>query len=282
MGSTLAFNTKVSQSGSEVYAASSSGNDSYTVTLSPVPAAYVNGLVVNFKPDTANTGSATLNVNGLGAIAITKNNDVALATGDIEANQIVTVVYNSTGPTFNMQSQVAAAAGGGGNWTYVGTFTNSGADCISPALTANTVYQLVINNACDSSSGYPFFQVSIDGGATYLSGSYTYTVRRTYGSTTAGNFGGTGASSILFGTDPGSGEAKLGSTGNAIIVATFCNLATYLRLNFNASWIDTGSRNVLLTGMGTQDNGTAATNIKFSVAGGNFSGVGILYKQITS
>ncbi len=95
------------QNGSMIYAASSAGTDTYAVTLSPVPAAYVNGLEVNFKADVANTGPATLNVNGLGAIAINKLHDQALTTGDIEANQIVTVVYNSTGPKFQVQSQTA-------------------------------------------------------------------------------------------------------------------------------------------------------------------------------
>lgn len=93
------------QNGSLVYAASSAGTDTYAVTLSPVPTAYVNGFTVNFKADVANTGAATLNVNGLGPISITKFNGSALSTGDIGANHIATVVYNSTGPTFQLQSQ---------------------------------------------------------------------------------------------------------------------------------------------------------------------------------
>lgn len=95
------------QNGEQIYAAANSGSDAYTVTLSPIPTSYVNGFVINFKADVANTGAATLNVNGLGAVAITKQNNEPLVTGDIEANQIVNVVYNSTGPTFQMQSQVA-------------------------------------------------------------------------------------------------------------------------------------------------------------------------------
>ena len=99
------------QANAQIYAASSTGNDTYAITLSPVPAGYTNGMLINFKADVANTGAATLNVNGLGAIAINKFNDEALATGDIEANQIVTVVYNSTGPKFQMQSQLSTIPG---------------------------------------------------------------------------------------------------------------------------------------------------------------------------
>lgn len=100
------------QNGSLVYAASAAGTDTYAVTLAPVPTAYVNGMVVNFKTDVANTGAATLNVNGLGAVSITKTNGTALATGDIGATHIATVVYNSTGPTFQLQSPVANSVSG--------------------------------------------------------------------------------------------------------------------------------------------------------------------------
>lgn len=106
------------QKSEESYAASSSGNDTYAVTLSPVPTSYVNGMVVKFKPDTANTGAATLNVNSLGAITIKKNRDRDLETGDIEANQLVVVVYNSTGPVFEMVSQLAQEVADSVSYSY--------------------------------------------------------------------------------------------------------------------------------------------------------------------
>lgn len=87
---------KVSQSGAEIYAADAGANDTYVITLSPVPSAYTNGMVVRFKANTANTGAATLNVNSLGAKSIVKNYDVALADNDIKAGQIVSVIYDGT------------------------------------------------------------------------------------------------------------------------------------------------------------------------------------------
>lgn len=94
--------------GTDFYAATATGNDTYVITVTPT-VAYTNGIRFRFKADVGNTGAATLNVNSLGAITIKKNHDVDLATGDIEANQIVEVVYNSTGPVFEMISQVALA-----------------------------------------------------------------------------------------------------------------------------------------------------------------------------
>lgn len=93
------------------YAADAQANDSYAITLSPAPAAYAAGQKFIFKANTANTGAASLNVNGLGAITLKKSHDQDLATGDIEAGSIVEVVYDSTGPVFQVTSVTAVAPG---------------------------------------------------------------------------------------------------------------------------------------------------------------------------
>ena len=101
----LATQTGV-QDESYTYAADSGAANAYVVTLSPVPAALVAGLEVCFKAANANTGASTLNLNGLGAKNIYKlNGSTALASGDIGAGQIVTVVYD--GSYWQMQSSPA-------------------------------------------------------------------------------------------------------------------------------------------------------------------------------
>lgn len=95
----------ISQGSGEVYAADTVGTDAYAISLIPAPTAYAIGQVFNFKAGSSNVGPATLNVNGLGAITIRKNNDQALENNDIETGQIVTVAYDGT--YFQMQSQVA-------------------------------------------------------------------------------------------------------------------------------------------------------------------------------
>lgn len=80
------------------YAVDAVGTDSYAITLTGFTA-YVAGQTFKFRAATANTGTCTLNVNGLGAITIKKNVSTDLVTGDILANQVVTVIYDGT----NMQ-----------------------------------------------------------------------------------------------------------------------------------------------------------------------------------
>ena len=91
------------QEGTEIFGASSSGNDTYAVTLSPVPAAYTNGMRVWLRPDTSNTGACTLNVNGLGAVNIKISGDDP-QTNSIIAGQTYCFVYNSTGPVFELET----------------------------------------------------------------------------------------------------------------------------------------------------------------------------------
>lgn len=91
-----------------LYAASATGNDSYAITVTPTPNDYDDGDTYNFKADVGNTGTATLNVNSLGAKTIKKYGTADLVTGDIVAGQIVTVRYDGT--NFQMQSNPKAVA----------------------------------------------------------------------------------------------------------------------------------------------------------------------------
>lgn len=93
------------QHNTEKYAADAGANDTYVITLSPVPISYTNGMVVYFKANTANTGAATINVNGLGAKTIVKNLNTALADNDILAGQFCTLIYDGT--NFVLQNPTA-------------------------------------------------------------------------------------------------------------------------------------------------------------------------------
>lgn len=89
---------QVSNTGVEIYGTSTSGTTVYAVALVPAASTYSAGMVVNFKPDTGG-GHPTLNINGLGAKNIMKyvgGSLIAVATGDIVASQLATVMYDGT------------------------------------------------------------------------------------------------------------------------------------------------------------------------------------------
>lgn len=77
--------------------------DSYVISINGVKE-YVDGKDYTFKAATTNVGASTLNVNGLGAKAITKGYNSPTNDGDIIANQIVTVRFNSDSNSMQMVS----------------------------------------------------------------------------------------------------------------------------------------------------------------------------------
>lgn len=119
-----------------LYLVDSGSANAMVVTQSPVPVAYTTGMVLNVKAAATNTTTTTINLNGIGAKTIKKLHNQNLAAGDIEAGQIVTLVYDGT--NFQMQSQLATEVSvstdgwtaSSDTWTYASaaTFTIAGVD----------------------------------------------------------------------------------------------------------------------------------------------------------
>ena len=103
-----------------------------TITVSPTPAAYANGQVYSFYATYTNNGSATLNVNSLGATTIRDAKTGAVLIGnEIYATGVFTVVYyNSLFYLIN---------GANGSATWVPTITGFSAN------PTNTVYYYTRN-----------------------------------------------------------------------------------------------------------------------------------------
>jgi hypothetical protein len=116
------------------------GNN-YTLTNSPAmtaAVAYRIGSTFTFKANHANTGAATLNVDGLGARDIKKFGATsALAAGDIAVGQMVTVVYDGT--QFQVVSVLTSTATNGS-----AVFTSAGAaNWVVPAGVYSVVVEMV-------------------------------------------------------------------------------------------------------------------------------------------
>lgn len=98
------------------YVVDTGSSTAYAIAPTPAITAYVAGQTFRFKAVNANTSTTpTLAVSGLTAKTIVKNGATALAVGDIAANSIVEVMYNSSG---NMELQTPSAN------TFLGLFKN--------------------------------------------------------------------------------------------------------------------------------------------------------------
>ncbi|WP_253270880.1 tail fiber protein [Geobacillus thermocatenulatus] len=130
------------------YAVASGSANAYSVTLTPAPTAYVDGMAVTVKINVDSTGASTLNVNGLGAKPLKKanGNDVT----NLKANGVYTFRYNASTGNFILQGE-----GGAGNaqpsdvlsgktftndsGEQTGTMPNIGAITITPTTIDQTI-----------------------------------------------------------------------------------------------------------------------------------------------
>ena len=72
------------------------GTDTITGTVSPSLTAYTAGQIFSFVVGTTNTGAVTLNIDGLGAKAVTRTGAIALVAGGMVTGQIALVEYDGT------------------------------------------------------------------------------------------------------------------------------------------------------------------------------------------
>lgn len=107
------------------YALGNSGTDTYTATVTPAPASYLTGYTVHFKPDVANTGACSINLNALGAKNI-KTRGADPVDNTMLASAFYVLMYDGTNfqivDAYTPQNTlVYYAVGGSGNDTYTAT-----------------------------------------------------------------------------------------------------------------------------------------------------------------
>lgn len=81
---------------SSAISGTATGTDTYVVSLTPALSAYAAGQIFEIKFTNANTGPATINVNGLGVKSIKKNVSSSLIANDIKSGQILSLAYDGT------------------------------------------------------------------------------------------------------------------------------------------------------------------------------------------
>lgn len=203
------------------YQADSVGTDSYAITCTPAPTAYTTGMRFTFKAGTANTGTASLNVNSLGAKTIKKNYNTDLASGDIVANQIIEVVYDGT----NMQ-MVSQKAGG---IFASGTTTKNAADAsatqtIAHGLGTTPKYIKITATSSDLATA------ASAAGFLYASTAYNGTTQSSVSIMKSGS------TSVATTTDFRISVSNTGSTTDASV-----GVVTFDATNISIAWTKSGS-----------------------------------------
>lgn len=101
------------QGGALTRIGSIAGADTITGTVPAPFAAYANGQKFDFIAAADNTGAVTINLNGLGAKAVTKQGTTALRAGDIRAGAVVQIAYDGTRFQIVSGASSGGATGGG-------------------------------------------------------------------------------------------------------------------------------------------------------------------------
>ena len=142
------------QDGTDKYCRSTSGNDTYVCGLTPALTAYTTGSCLVLNPDTANTTTATVNVDSLGAKSILNRAAGALSTGDITANAPISICYDGTQYIIQGDGASTGLADPGGNGFLDRTALNTTA---ARTLTGTT-NQISITNG--GGGGNPVFSLA--------------------------------------------------------------------------------------------------------------------------
>ncbi len=117
--------------------------DAYVLNFTSNFTSYQDGILIYWIPSNSNTGPSTINVNGLGPVAITNQNGSPLYEKEIVANQVATILYKSTG--FILISTTGVAAFTAARITSIQSMPASTiTDCIfnSAAINQASAYSL--------------------------------------------------------------------------------------------------------------------------------------------
>jgi hypothetical protein len=126
----------VGRNGAAVWITSVAGTNTITGSLTPALTAYGAGQSYRFVAAATNTGAVTININGLGARAITKNGTTPLIAGDIPVGATMNIIDDGTRFQLSGNTQLSTPGPIGNTTPNSGAFTTLSA---TSDATINTV-----------------------------------------------------------------------------------------------------------------------------------------------
>jgi hypothetical protein len=241
----------------------------HTLTYSVAPAAYVAGQVFAFKSGFTNTGSATVNVNALGAKTIVYNNGAALLGGEIQAGDVIVVYYDGTNMILGNPRGILTP--------IATTLASTSATIDFTGLTsAFTKYTVLIHDLVPATDNvYLQMRVGTGGGPTWQSGASAYSYGYRLQGPTNGGDGGSGADAdgtSIHLTRPSNGISSSGGLLAEITIANPSGASLNKLINYVVGYNQTAAAGVAhITGSAFFGSATAVTAIRFLVSSGNIT-----------
>ena len=276
--STDAINYSQLQSAGYTTLITISGTDTITGTVSPTLTAYLAGAQFSFVVGTTNTGAVTLNIDALGAKAVTRTGAVALVAGDLIATQMVEVMYDGTrfqlvnGNSFtNLKLSGTLAVTGATTLATSLTGALIGTSGVVSAVAPGTSGNVLTSNGTTWTSSASSGVTSFNGSTTGLTPNTATTGAITLGGTLAVANGGSGAATLT-------ANSILVGAGTSAITGIAAGTSGNVLTSNGTTWASTavaasGFTNIVsYTSPGTWTLPSGITKVKVTVIGGGAGG----------
>ena len=241
------------QRGTVNFAVDTGTANAYVVALDASITTYTDGLQVVFRPLNDNTGSATINLNSLGAKSIRLTDSNPISAGDISAGAVIDVRYSTATGFFHLTPNSAIYA------------HDAGVSATAAAASASTATTQATNAASSASSASTSASAASTSASNASTSASTATTQAGIATTQAGLATTNGAAQVALATTQAgiaTTQAGLATTNGAAQVAlatTQAGIATTQASNASTSASDAASSASTATTQASNAS-TSATN----------------------